>query len=352
MSQEPRLGLQWKLVILYLAAGLFSSGVVAAGYLAGTYLGLQPTSALGAGLAAGVAVGLTGSVVGSMIARSLKLRLWEAGLMAGRIARGDFQARLSVGPADEIGWLEEQLNQMAGHLETAVAESRALAEQNRRLAEEAGRGAALEERTRLARDLHDTVNQRLFALAMRAAAARRRLEQIGGQAAAVAADVAAIEDLARQAHSQTRELILQLRPVALDQQGLGPALREYVTAAGDRESWEVVQEIDVSIRLAGPTGESLFRVAQEALNNASKHAGAGRVWVRLCRTTEGILLAVKDDGVGFDLRAGIRPTAVGLIGIRERVAAMRGKLDVNSAPGRGTEITAVVPVPAKGGEAT
>ena len=175
MSQEPRLGLQWKLVILYLAAGLFSSGVVAAGYLAGTYLGLQPTSALGAGLAAGVAVGLTGSVVGSMIARSLKLRLWEAGLMAGRIARGDFQARLSVGPADEIGWLEEQLNQMAGHLETAVAESRALAEQNRRLAEEAGRGAALEERTRLARDLHDTVNQQLFALAMRAAAARRRL---------------------------------------------------------------------------------------------------------------------------------------------------------------------------------
>ena len=232
MSLERSFGLQWKLAFIYLAVGLLSSALIGAGYLVGNYLGLRPASALGAGLAAGIAVGLGGSAAGFLVARAMKLRLWEAGHMAGRIARGDFSARLPVGPADEVGWLEEQLNQMAGHLEAAVGELRTLAEQNRRLAEEAGRGAAMEERARLARDLHDTVNQQLFALAMRAAAVRRTLDQVEGLAASVTPDLAALEELARQAHSQTRELILQLRPVTLDQQGLGPALREYVGALG------------------------------------------------------------------------------------------------------------------------
>ncbi len=351
MSEERFFGLQWRLAAVYLAAGFFSPLLVVGGYLVGTYLGLPPNAALGVGFAAGVSVGVAGAVAGSLTARSVKLRLWEAGRMAGRIAGGDLQARLNTGPSDEVGWLEEQLNRMAGQLETAVGGLRELAEQNRKLGEEAGRGAALEERARLARDLHDTVNQQLFALAMRAAAARSRVIEIGGAAAAVGPELESLENLARQAHSQTRELILQLRPVTLEQQGLGAALQEYVTNTAAREGWEITREIDLSIRIGESTGENFFRVAQEALNNIARHACASRVRVRLARVKEGIILSVKDNGVGFDPRAGARPTAVGLPGIRERVAAMGGKCLIDSAPGQGAELTVIAPVEAEGGDA-
>lgn len=345
MSRERSFGLQWRLAAIQLLIGLLLPGLVAAIYMAGTGLGLEPAPALGAGFGLAAIAGAAGAVVVYLAARPMKRRLREAGDMAGRIARGQFGARVNPGPPDEIGWLEEQLNLMAEHLETAVAELRALAEQNRRLAEEARRGATIEERARLARELHDTVNQQLFALAMRAAAARRNLER-GGET--VAEDLAAMEDLARQAHGQTRELILQLRPVTLDEQGLGPALREYAKAIGAREGFEIVAEIDTTIRADGLAGETLFRVAQEALHNIGKHARARRVTVGLARTAAGITLRISDDGVGFDPKAAFRPTAVGLAGMRERVAAAGGRLNVTSAPGRGTEITATLPMETEG----
>ncbi|MGE5551391.1 MAG: histidine kinase [Bacteroidota bacterium] len=347
MSFARSFGLQWRLAAIQLLAGLVIPGLVVAVYIAGTSLGLQPAPALGAGFALGATAGFAGTVIVYISARPMKRRLREAGDMAGRIARGQFGARVSPGPPDEIGWLEEQLNKMAAHLETAVMELRTLAEQNRRLAEEARRGATLEERARLARDLHDTVNQQLFVLAMRAAAARRNLEQAGG-APALAAELAALEDLARQAHAETRELVLQLRPVTLSEQGLGPALREYARAVGAQEGFEVMLEIDTSVRVGGAAGETMFRVAQEALNNISKHAQARRVRVGLARTAAGITLAIGDDGVGFEPKAALRPTAVGLAGMRERVAAAGGKLSVASSPGRGTEITVILPVDTEG----
>ncbi|HED24735.1 MAG TPA: HAMP domain-containing protein [Firmicutes bacterium] len=175
MNFERSFGLQWRLALICLAAG--SAGALIAlivFYLAGSYLGLGLFQALGLGFGAGLLVAVLGAVVGAFTARVFKLRLWEAGRMARRIAGGDYRARLDVGPDDEVGWLEEQLNIMAGQLERAVGSLKELAEQNRLLGEKAGRGAALEERMRLARDLHDTVNQQLFVLAMRSAAVKKK----------------------------------------------------------------------------------------------------------------------------------------------------------------------------------
>lgn len=339
------LGLQWKLAAVLLAVSVLGTGLVAVGYYGGIATGLQPTVALTVGVVAGLVAGLVGSAYGFLMARRMKLRLWEAGDMAGRIARGDYHTRLPVDYPDEIGLLEEQMNSMAAELETAVARLNRMAEQNRRLAEGAGRGAALEERARLARDLHDTVNQQLFVLAMRMAAARKRLERLGGEAAEqLVPELTALEDLARGAHSETRGLILQLRPTTLEQQGLGPALAEYVKAAAAKEGWEVELSIDQAVRLSGEPAENMFRVAQETLNNIAKHAGAHTVWVTLGRTEDGLLLRIRDDGQGFDPRAGVRPTAVGLVGMQERVAAMGGALRIRSATGEGTEISVTLPL--------
>lgn len=349
MSPERSFGLQWRLAIIFLVVGAGSSLTALAVYWMGTNLNYPVAASIGLGLCAGALVGLTGAVIGSIITRSFKLRLWEAGQMAGRIARGDYRTRLKIGPDDEVGWLEEQLNQMAGQLETAVSSLRELAEQNRRLGEEAGRGAALEERMRLARDLHDTVNQQLFVLAMRAAALKRRLEQTGVETALLEQELNDLEELARKAHSQIRELILEIRPVTLEKEGLGAALKEYLKNLAERENWEVTVNIDLSIRTGGHIGESLFRITQEALNNISKHASAGLVAVSLTKEDQNIRLRVADNGAGFDPKSALRPTSVGLSGIRERVAAIGGRFAIDSSPGRGTDLTVLVPLNNEGG---
>lgn len=339
---ERSFGLQWRLALICLASAIGSSLVTLAVYWAGAYLETSETVRITVALGAGMAVGLAGAVSGSLITRSIKLRLWEAGRMAGLIARGDYRARLEAGSSDEISWLEIQLNNMAVQLETAVSSLRDLAEQNRHLAEEAGRGAALEERMRLARDLHDTVNQQLFVLAMRTAAVRRRLELAGFESAALEQEMNDLEALARQAHSQIRELILQLRPVTLEQEGLGAALKEFLKNAAEREGWRVNDQIDSSVNPGGLIGESLFRIAQEALNNISKHADAKEVKVILTREERAVRLIIADDGSGFETKGVVRPTALGLAGIHERAAAIGGLVKIISAPGQGSELSILV----------
>ena len=349
MSQERSFGLQWQLALICLVVGAGSALAALTAYLAGLHYGLAFPLALGGGFAAGLLVGLIGAVAGSIIARSVKLRLWEAGRMAGRIAGGDYRTRLETGPDDEVGWLEKQLNQMAAQLEEAVNSLRELAEQNRRLGEEAGRGAALEERMRFARDLHDTVNQQLFVLAMRIAAVRRRLEK-KDEASSLLPELESLEELSRQAHAQIRELIMEIRPVTLEKEGLAAALKEYLKNMAEREGWMVSGQIDQEVRPTGKMGESLFRIAQEALNNISKHARAKQVEVLFYGDDDQIKLRISDDGTGFDPRKPARLTAVGLAGIRERVDLAGGKVNITSSPGRGTEIEVIVPYAAERGE--
>jgi len=342
LSQERSYGLQWKLALIYLVVGAGSALAALTAYLASLHYGLAFSLALGGGFAAGLLVGLAGAVTGSLIARTVKLRLWEAGRLAGRIAGGDYRTRLEPGPDDEVGWLERQLNQMAAQLEEAVSSLRELAEQNRRLGEEAGRGAALEERMRFARDLHDTVNQQLFVLAMRTAAVRRRLEQTG-EASSLLPELESLEELARLAHSQIRELIMEIRPVTLEKEGLGAALKEYLKNMAEREEWQVSDKIDPAVHPAGTVAESLFRITQEALNNISKHARAKHVEVVLSGDVEHIKLTISDDGAGFDPSRPTRPTALGLAGIRERAELAAGRVRIASSPGRGTKIEVIVP---------
>jgi two-component system, NarL family, sensor histidine kinase LiaS len=345
MSLERTFGLQWRLAVVCFAAGALSALITLTLYLAAVYYGFQQHVAAIMAFTSGALVGLVAAIFGSVITRSVKLRLWEAGRMAGRIARGDYRARVETGPADEVGWLEEQLNLMAVQLETAVGALKDLAEKNRLLSEEAGRGAALEERMRLARDLHDTVNQQLFVLAMRAAAMNKHLQDVNCDHLTLVADSEVMENMSRQAHSQIRELILQLRPVTLEREGFAIALREYITKLAEREGWKITDRIDLNILLIGKQGEGLFRIAQEALNNISKHASADTVEIRLMQQKSQIELVIADNGKGFKLHDPVSSAAVGLSGIRERSAEIGGGVEIDSSPGRGTRITVRLSLP-------
>jgi two-component system, NarL family, sensor histidine kinase LiaS len=350
MRAERSFGLQWRLAVICLAAGAISALTTLIVFLLAGRFGLELQVSILIAILSGFLIGFAAAVGGSIITRSVKLRLWEAGRMAGRIARGDYKARVETGPADEVGWLEEQLNLMAIQLESAVGALKDLAERNLLLSEEAGRGAALEERMRLARDLHDTVNQQLFVLAMRAAALKKKIESSPDDISELTAEIGNLEAMARQAHIQIRELILQLRPVRLDREGLGKVLKEYIKKLAEQEGWMFIDRIDSEINLVGDPGESLFRIAQEALNNISKHADAETVEAYLSKTGDLIEMSVSDNGAGFDLKSPANPAAVGLSGIRERVEAIGGQMVIESFPGRGTKIGVTLSLKNKGSE--
>lgn len=350
MSAERSFGLQWRLAAICLAAGVTSAFVTLLVYLFAGRFGLGQLLTFSIAIISGFMVGLVAAVIGSVITRKVKLRLWEAGRMAGRIARGYYEARVEAGPADEVGWLEEQLNLMAIRLEEAVGALKDLAEKNLLLSEEAGRGAALEERMRLARDLHDTVNQQLFVLAMRAAALKKKIESKPENISELTAESENLELMARQAHVQIRELILQLRPISLNREGLGRALKDYIGKLAEQEDWNFIDQIDPEVTLVGDQAESLFRIAQETLNNISKHANAKKVEAHLSVIGDLVEMTFYDNGSGFDLKTQPNLSAVGLSGIRERAASIGGQVMIESFPGRGTKITVKMSLKHKGSE--
>jgi signal transduction histidine kinase len=219
---------------------------------------------------------------------------------------------------------------------TLFAAHAAIALTNARLYERSREVSVLEERARLARELHDAVSQRLFSIRAHARAAE---VLIAKDPARAAAELGAIAELGAQAHGELRAVIDGLAPPELD--GLAESLRRYALLAGRAHGIAVrltvsdVPELDPRVQAAA------FRVAQEALHNALRHSGASEVSVTLSRTRRRVVLEVSDNGTGFD--PGLASGGLGLASMRERAAAVGGVLRVTSAPGAGTRVRLAVP---------
>lgn len=196
--------------------------------------------------------------------------------------------------------------------------------------------AVIEERNRLARDLHDSVKQQVFAVSMQLGAARALLNE----ANPAYSPVTEAEQLARQAGAELTTLIRQLRPPNLESKTLPEALQEYVTDWSRQNGIAADLKVDglSSISLAGD--ETLFRVAQEALANVARHSNARHVIVELANQEDEIVLRVEDDGVGFELDQ--IEKGVGLDSMRERLEAIGGRLSISSGSSNGTRVMAAV----------
>lgn len=196
--------------------------------------------------------------------------------------------------------------------------------------------AAAEERSRLARDLHDSVSQTIFSLTLTAQAARILLDRDPGR---VAGQLDHLQSLAKNALAEMRSLIEHLRPDSLTQNGLAAGLRQHVLERKLRDGLEVQLTISGERRLPAAVEEGLFRVVQEALNNIVKHAGVTEAAVTLRLDRNPLELCIADQGVGFDPRSRSTETGhLGLAGMAERVRAIGGRLEVDSAPGAGTRL--------------
>ncbi len=201
------------------------------------------------------------------------------------------------------------------------------------------------EQRRLARELHDGLGQTLTALTHQLERLREKLD--GSLPAEHSARLADSVDMARLALNETRELSRLLRPPVLDDLGLAPALTWLARTLEQRTGLKVELALAALDERLDPDLEILvFRLVQEALTNALRHAGVDRVQVAVRRTPESLELKVADAGRGFDPQAVLGGTATGsgLRGMRDRLELFGGRLDLDSAPGEGTRLSAVVPL--------
>jgi signal transduction histidine kinase len=252
------------------------------------------------------------------------------------VARGEIIAAFYLTDcegADHFSEADQRLIEMlAGHAAVAI--------ENARLLERSRELNIVEERNRLARELHDAVSQKLFGLVLNAESAATLLER---DSDAAAEQVARLGELAQEALEELRGLIFELRPASLEEEGLAATLRKHV------DMLQRVHERAVELRITGspPAGEDdgeVLRIAQQALDNALRHADAERVELRLHGRDGRLTLTVADNGVGFDPDApGLRARHLGLTSMEERARALGGTLAVVSRPGDGTTVTLEVP---------
>lgn len=267
---------------------------------------------------------MTGEQVGSALILPLKVGAQVIGVLNMESDEvGGFDAM-------DVGVLQPLANQLAIALENAR-----LYEQSRAL-------AALQERQKLARELHDSVSQALYGIGLGARTAIKLLESENPDRENLASALDYVLSLATAGLAEMRALIFELRPESLEKEGLVAALTRHVEALRARHGLSVDTLFDAEPALSVAGKEVLYRVAQEALQNVVKHANAGHVQVTLAVQEGQVLLEIRDDGQGFDVQ-GRFPGHLGLQSMRERVEGAGGALDVQSAPGRGTKVRAVAP---------
>ena len=229
----------------------------------------------------------------------------------------------------------------------SVADQIGVAVENRRLDQQAQELAVLEERSRLARELHDAVSQAIFSISLLAGAGLRLLEsnaelQPEQLRELLSETLRDMHQSAQQALKEMRLLLYRLGPAALQRDNLVGALRRRLEAVEKRAGVNAQLEIEYFEPLAPEIEEACFLIGQEALNNALRHAAATKVSVRLQRRNDQLALSIKDNGRGFERQQA--EGGMGLANMRQRAESLGGQLTVESAPGQGTVIEALLPL--------
>jgi two-component system nitrate/nitrite sensor histidine kinase NarX len=225
-----------------------------------------------------------------------------------------------------------------------LAQRAALAIENAQLYEQAQELAVVQERQRLARDLHDAVTQTLFSASLIAEVLPRlweRDEQLGRDR------LEEVRQLTRGALAEMRTLLLELRPSALVDADLGDLLRQLAEATTGRSRIPVAVQVEGACPMTAEVKVAFYRIAQEALNNVAKHAQAEHATVQLNCSPGQVEMCVSDDGRGFDPHD-IPPDHLGVGIMRERAEAIGATLRLSSEAGQGTEVTVIWQRPESG----
>ncbi|MEE8391163.1 MAG: GAF domain-containing protein [Anaerolineae bacterium] len=248
-----------------------------------------------------------------------------------------------LGVLNVAGDLGRLFSQEEVALLASIADHVGVAVEGARLRHHVRQTAVLEERERLARELHDSVTQLLYSLTLLAEGGRRLV--MSGEMDDVGDYLADLGEISRQALMEMRLLVYQLRPLALERDGIVGALQQRLDAIERRSGVQVHLFAERSMQLPTLVEQELYYISQEALNNALKHADARSITVRLDTRDGQVTLQVEDDGVGFDPDVASGAGGLGLSNMRERARRLGGTLTLVSSPGEGTMVEIVIMIP-------
>jgi len=300
-----------------------------------------PMAVLG-GIAIAIIVSALSAFLGGFYSsRDIRGELEEITLGAKNIAYGNLDYRLSFKGNAEFDGIIAAFNEMASRLESQVGALQKLAQENEQLLQETKITAVSEERQRLARDLHDAVSQQIFAISMMSATVLKLAEKNPEHSLDL---VREISRSATRAQSEMRALLLQLRPLTLQNESLAEALSSLASELQNKQSVEFELDLD-EVSLPSNLENQLFRIAQEGVSNVLRHAEAShaRISLKVSEANRRVILVIEDDGKGFSLGE-IPQSSIGIRSIKERSTLIGGTAQWLSIPGKGTKLEIRVPI--------
>ncbi|MGM0846399.1 MAG: sensor histidine kinase [Bacillota bacterium] len=269
-----------------------------------------------------------------------KGRLDDISTFVSVLRSGRFSARVDDSKQDEIGIITDELNGLAVYIQEQVKTLQRLADEKSELADQAHQAAVMEERHRLARDLHDSVSQQLFALNMLSSAAVKTVEKKPKDAELILKQVA---EIASKAQGEMRALLLHLRPIDLKGENLTQGLKKLIQELREKTPIDITAELDHLEGLSKGAEAHIFRIVQEGISNILRHAEASQIKISTKKIESILNLYISDNGKGFSVNQQ-KMTSYGLQTMRERCEEIGGVFQIRSKEEEGTYINIRIPI--------
>ncbi|WP_042202931.1 sensor histidine kinase [Paenibacillus camerounensis] len=326
---------KWLLLLYFLLSGGVAAGLV---YM-GTCLGYIEVVDYRMWLYLILGIVLFNIIVGYMAGQRIQRRIDHLDLNMLQVAKGNLSVRMPESDDQSFARVYHEFNMMMDTVENKMQILQRLGEQEVIEKEKAAESAVLEERRRMARDLHDTVSQQLFAIHMSASSLPKVLERNEQQGITVMQQLITMSQMAQK---QMRALIAQLRPVELEGRNLFEALEKWFPDYCRQNGLKGVKELELQGELSEAIEHQLFLIIQESMANIVKHAGARVVSLSLREAPRQVVLSISDDGQGFE-HVQHKQGSYGLTTMRERAEKLGGQVEIISRKGAGTTIRVHIP---------
>lgn len=326
--------------------GLFLTAILLLSILLSIYVMFDPSwlsaTAIFTFVCIYVCLGIIISVyAGFKSSGNFKERLDYISVLITQFANGNYQSRVQFNENDEITRIGNELNELGEKLQKQVKSLQRMADENAAFAKTAHKAAVMEERQRLARDLHDSVSQQLFALTMLSEAALKQMDHNPHLAKEQLQDVTSTGIIAQ---SEMRALLLHLRPVYLSGEPLSKGIQRLIADLQQKSHIQFDVSLDDELSISETIEEHVFRIVQEALANILRHAEATKVSLNIFMRNEELFVHVSDDGKGFNIEKNIRQkTSYGLKTMQERSEELGGTCNIRSKESEGTYIDIRIP---------
>lgn len=279
--------------------------------------------------------------VGFKSSSNLRERLDDLSVLIAQYANGNYQSRINIKEHDEIARISNEMNGLGEKLQSQVKSLQRMADEKAEFAKTAHKSAVIEERQRIARDLHDAVSQQLFALTMLSEAAIKQFDSNPDQAKEQMQDVV---KAAMQSQAEMRALLLHLRPVHLAGDPLPKGIHKLVSELEQRCQLDFHVDVKETLTVSETIEEHVFRIIQEALANVLRHANATVVHLTCAKQADALFVHIRDNGIGFDAQTDTENKAsYGLKTMQERCEELGGIFTIRTNKGEGTYIDIRIP---------